>query len=107
MRDRHADDVADRDEQPLRRLVRAERQEAGWSHYAFKCTAASGGNDYLADLRGSSRSHFIATTVDLLTTGVDVPCVSNIVFFKYVRSRPSPSTRWWAAARALTRRPAS
>lgn len=25
-------------------------------------------------------------TVDLLTTGVDVPCVRNIVFFKYVRS---------------------
>ena len=30
--------------------------------------------------------HFVATTVDLLTTGVDVPCVRNIVFFKYVRS---------------------
>jgi len=24
--------------------------------------------------------------VDLLTTGVDVPCIRNIVFFKYVRS---------------------
>lgn len=54
--------------------------------YAFKCTAASGGSDYLADLRGASRSHFIATTVDLLTTGVDVPVVRNIVFFKYVKS---------------------
>jgi len=54
--------------------------------YAFKCTAASGGNEYLADLRGASRHHFIATTVELLTTGVDVPCVRNIVFFKYVRS---------------------
>ncbi|MGH2487381.1 MAG: DEAD/DEAH box helicase family protein, partial [Ktedonobacterales bacterium] len=54
--------------------------------YAFKCTAASGGADYLADLRGASRSHFIATTVDLLTTGVDVPAIRNIVFFKYVRS---------------------
>jgi type I restriction enzyme R subunit len=54
--------------------------------YAFKCTAASNGGDYLADLRGASRSHFIATTVDLLTTGVDVPVVRNIVFFKYVRS---------------------
>jgi type I restriction enzyme R subunit len=28
----------------------------------------------------------VATTVDLLTTGVDVPVVRNIVFFKYVRS---------------------
>ncbi len=42
-------------------------------HYAFKCTAA-GGSDYLADLRGSSRDYIVATTVDLLTTGVDVPC---------------------------------
>jgi len=54
--------------------------------YAFKCTAASGGSAYLSDLRGASRRYFIATTVDLLTTGVDVPCVKNIVFFKYVRS---------------------
>jgi type I restriction enzyme R subunit len=54
--------------------------------YAFKCTAAVGGSHYIADLRGSMRSHFIATTVDLITTGVDVPCVRNVVFFKYVRS---------------------
>ncbi len=54
--------------------------------YAFKCTAASSGNDQLPDLRGASRSYFIATTVDLLTTGVDVPVVENIVFFKYVKS---------------------
>ena len=37
----------------------------------------------LPDLRGASRSHFVATTVDLLTTGVDVPVVRNIVFFKF------------------------
>jgi type I restriction enzyme R subunit len=55
-------------------------------YYAFKCTAASSGNDQLADLRGSSRSYFIACTVDLLSTGVDVPIVRNVVFFKYVRS---------------------
>lgn len=54
--------------------------------YAFKCTASVGGSDYIADLRGGSRHHFVATTVDLLTTGVDVPVVRNIVFFKYVRS---------------------
>lgn len=54
--------------------------------YAFKCTASVGGADYIADLRGGSRHHFIATTVDLLSTGVDVPVVRNIVFFKYVRS---------------------
>ena len=45
-----------------------------------------GGAEYIADLKAASRSHFIATTVDLLSTGVDVPPVRNIVFFKYVRS---------------------
>ena len=55
-------------------------------NYAFKCTAKSNGGEYLADLRGSNHDFFIATTVDLLTTGVDVPCVRNIVFFKYVKS---------------------
>lgn len=54
--------------------------------YAFKCTAAVSGSQYIADLRGSMRSHFIATTVDLISTGVDVPCVRNVVFFKYVQS---------------------
>ena len=54
--------------------------------YAFKCTASAFGNESLPDLRGASRHHFVATTVELLTTGVDVPCVRNIVFFKYVKS---------------------
>ena len=54
--------------------------------YAFKCTAAVGGSQYIADLRGSERSYFIATTVDLITTGVDVPILRNVVFFKYVHS---------------------
>lgn len=54
--------------------------------YAFKCTAAVGGSQYIADLRGSERSHLVATTVDLITTGVDVPILRNVVFFKYVRS---------------------
>ncbi len=85
VRDRHADDVA----------ATMNNLYAGWclregraraEPYAFKCTAASGGSGMLPELRGASRSHFIATTVDLLTTGVDVPRVRNIVFFKYVRS---------------------
>ena len=54
--------------------------------YTFRCTASVGGSEYIADLRGSERSHYIATTVDLITTGVDVPILRNIVFFKYVRS---------------------
>lgn len=85
VRDRHADDVA----------VAMNNLYADWCKtngqqrldpYAFKCTASVGGSQFLADLRGASRSHFVATTVDLLSTGVDVPRVRNIVFFKYVRS---------------------
>ena len=84
-RDRHADDVA----------VVMNNLYAQWcagkgvtrkDPYAFKCTAASSGNDALPDFRGSSSSHFIATTVDLLTTGVDVPGVRNIAFFRYMKS---------------------
>ncbi|MCZ7645974.1 MAG: DEAD/DEAH box helicase family protein [Planctomycetota bacterium] len=84
-RDRHADDVA----------VAMNNLYAQWcaskgiqrkDPFAFKCTAAGSGNDYLPDLRGSASSHFIATTVDLLTTGVDVPCVRNIAFFRYMNS---------------------
>jgi len=84
-RDRHADDVA----ACLNNLYAdwcVRNKHSRCEPYAFKCTAASGGNEYLADLRGASRRYFVATTVELLTTGVDVPCVRNIVFFKYVRS---------------------
>ena len=64
----------------------AKNGQKRWDPYAFKCTASVGGSEYIADLRGSERSHFIATTVDLISTGVDVPIVRNIVFFKFVRS---------------------
>ena len=54
--------------------------------YAFKCTAAAGDHKGLDEFKGSGVHHFIAATVDLLTTGVDVPAVRNIAFFRYVRS---------------------
>ncbi len=54
--------------------------------YAFKCTAMSSGNRMVEDLRGTMSSWFVATTVDLLSTGVDVPCVRNIVFFRFLES---------------------
>lgn len=84
-RDRHADDVAIQLNNLYAQWCRDHGEER-LDYYAFKCTAASSGNDQLPDLRTASRSHFIATTVDLLTTGVDVPCVRNIVFFKYIKS---------------------
>lgn len=84
-RDRHADDVAREMNNLYADWCKAEGKTRK-DPYAFKCTAANDGNDYLPDLKGASRHHFVATTVDLLTTGIDVPCVRNIVFFKYVRS---------------------
>ncbi len=83
-RDDHADAVAIE----MNNLYAAHCAETGARRspdYAFKCTAA-GGKDYLPDLRGAGSHHFVAATVDLLTTGVDVPRVANVVFFKYVKS---------------------
>lgn len=84
-RDTHADAVA-AEMDNLYADWCASNGEQRLEPYAFKCTAVVGGSQYIADLRGSMRSHFVATTVDLITTGVDVPCVRNVVFFKYVRS---------------------
>jgi len=55
-------------------------------HYAFRCTAKSDGSKYIDNMKGIKSDYFIATTVDLLSTGVDIPAVRNIVFFRYVKS---------------------
>jgi type I restriction enzyme R subunit len=58
-------------------------------NYCIKCTAAEknpNAKDLIADIKSSKNSHFIATTVDLLSTGVDIPNLENIVFFKNVNS---------------------
>jgi type I restriction enzyme R subunit len=85
VRDTHADEVAIALNNLYAEWCR-ENNRAPVDHYAFKCTASVQGGDYIADLKGGTRHHFIATTVDLLTTGVDVPNVRNIVFFRYVKS---------------------
>ena len=85
VRDTHSDSVAIQMNNLYAEWCRQQGRQP-LSPYAFKCTASVGGSQFVADLRGASRSHFVATTVDLLSTGVDVPCVRNIVFFKYVRS---------------------
>ena len=84
-RDSHADAVAVELNNFYARWC-ADQGTQRRNSYAFKCTAASSGNEQLPDFRGSSTSHFVATTVDLLTTGVDVPAVRNIAFFRYLRS---------------------
>lgn len=85
IRDAHADAVAAEMNNLYARWCAQHGKERA-EPYAFKCTASVHGNEQLPDLRGSTKHHFIATTVDLLTTGVDVPCVRNIVFFHYIRS---------------------
>lgn len=57
--------------------------------YAFRCTASEqnpSAKDLIKELRGSGHSHYISTTVELLSTGVDIPNLNNVVFFKYVAS---------------------
>ena len=56
------------------------------SHFAFKCMSSTNGQALIPDFRSRQRARYIATTKDLLTTGVNVPCVRNIVFFRYVHS---------------------
>jgi len=85
VRDSHADDVASQMNNLYAEWC-SKNGEKRVDPYAFKCTAAVGGSQYIADLRGSERSYYIATTVDLITTGVDVPILQNVVFFKYVNS---------------------
>ena len=65
----------------------AAKGEERFDPYAFKCTAEAGDAETtIKDLRGSARTHFVATTVELLTTGVDVRPVRNVAFFRYVGS---------------------
>jgi type I restriction enzyme R subunit len=55
-------------------------------NYSFKCMSSVNGQSLIPDFRGRGKSHIVATTKDLLTTGVNVPRVRNIVFFRYVQS---------------------
>lgn len=53
--------------------------------YAFKCTA-TGGADMIEIMRGSGNRAFVACTVDLLETGVDIERLNAVVFFRYLQS---------------------
>lgn len=84
--DRHADLVT----AEMNNLFAAYSAAKGlerFDPYAFKCTAAAGDAETtIKDFRGQTRTHMVATTVELLSTGVDVRPVRNVVFFKYVAS---------------------
>ncbi|MFZ4779678.1 MAG: type I restriction-modification enzyme R subunit C-terminal domain-containing protein, partial [Terrimicrobiaceae bacterium] len=83
--DRHADAIATALNGLYQDWCATHGQDAK-AFYAFKCTAKVDGSEMVKDLRGSASSHFIACTVELLSTGVDVPCVRNLAFLQYVRS---------------------
>jgi type I restriction enzyme, R subunit len=84
-RDTHADEVAAAMNNAYARWC-SETGERRVEPYAFKCTRTAGGSAMIPDFKGAARSHFIACTVDLLSTGVDVPALNNVVFFRYMRS---------------------
>ncbi len=86
--DKHAEDVANE----LNNIYK-DKKLPSCEMFAFKFTAKTfdQGSDekheeLLANMRAMKNSHFIATTVDLLSTGVDIPCIQNVVFFAYVAS---------------------
>lgn len=83
-RDIHADRVQ-MQMQKLYSIWCKERGQAPKEHYAFKCTAA-GGSDLIEIMRGSGERCFIACTVDLLATGVDIERLNAVVFFRYLES---------------------
>ena len=83
-RDLHADRVA----MQMQRLYSNWCKERGLTpkeHYAFKCTA-EGGSNLIEQMRGSSERCFVACTVDLLATGVDIERLNAVVFFRYLES---------------------
>ncbi len=83
-RDLHADRVAMR----MQKLYAQWCQEKGVmpkDKYAFKCTA-TGGGDLIETMRGSGERCFIACTVDLLATGVDIERLNAVVFFRFIES---------------------
>jgi type I restriction enzyme R subunit len=89
VRDTHTTMVA----QEMNNLYQAWCREHGqWpvESYAFQCTANPDlrppADKLIPDFRGSNASHFVATTVDLLSTGVDIPNLQNVVFFQYLQS---------------------
>lgn len=84
--DRHADMVVAQMNNFFAAYCSAKSEER-FDPYAFKCTAAAGDAETtIKDLRGSVRTHFVACTVELLTTGVDVKPIRNVAFFRYVGS---------------------
>ena len=63
----------------------AETGERSAEPYAFVCTGEEG-SDLLQLFKANGKRAFVACTVDLISTGVDVPRLQNVVFFRYLKS---------------------
>ena len=83
-RDIHADRVAAQMQTLYADWCRA-RGQTPKDHYAFKCTD-NGGAELIEPMRGSGERCFVACTVDLLATGVDIERLNAVVFFRYLES---------------------
>ena len=83
--DHHADLIANELNNLYARWCAANGRKRA-ATYAFKCMSSVNGQALIPIFRGRQSTHFVATTKDLLSTGVNVPCVRNIVFFRYLQS---------------------
>jgi type I restriction enzyme R subunit len=81
--DLHADMVKRLLDDAFKNVYGEEYNEAA----VRKITGASDKVDQLIRLYKNERNPTIAITVDLLTTGIDVPKICNLVFLRRVRSR--------------------
>ncbi|MDO8730989.1 MAG: DEAD/DEAH box helicase family protein [Actinomycetota bacterium] len=86
----------------------SQRFDIGWpefaGHYARVITHATPyAQSLIDDFSQADKSPHIAISVDMLDTGIDVPEVVNLVFFKAVRSK---SKFWQMIGRGTRLRPA-
>lgn len=85
-REIHADRVAMQMNNLYVKWCKANNHEAK-EHYAFKCMGGvNNGADMIEPMRGSGERAFVACTVDLLETGVDIERLNAVVFFRYLKS---------------------
>ena len=83
-REIHADRVAMQMNNLYARWCRRTGHEPK-DHYAFKCMGGpNNGADMIEPMRGSAERAFVACTVDLLETGVDIERLNAVVFFRYL-----------------------
>ncbi|MFB1493041.1 MULTISPECIES: helicase-related protein [unclassified Thiocapsa] len=83
-RDLHADRVAMQLNNRYAEWCKAHEQTPK-DRYAIKCTE-QGGSELIETFRGSGQRCFIACTVDLLATGVDIKRLNAVCFFRYLDS---------------------